>query len=594
MIVGVVLTILSAVAFVAVRGVVDNARQTKVKAATTTFSHIYTAAANSGSTPAAAMNDAVKNVTGGAVTSLTSTNVTTGGGLELSTDSASAPTTVAVSAGGWCSQYNLPTPATGLGTLTIAPAAPPVRATGLGAGSCANTDPTVTGTVATPTAGSPPVTSFYARAGSTGSTSAWGVDTAGDGGTFVTGPYTGTAAFGLLPPIAGSANPSVYVARTSSNGTWQWAATATATGGANGYTVDATSDGGAIVAGTYQGTLTIGSTTLTSAGGADVFVAKVSPTGSWMWATSVGGAGSETPNSLTIRSDNSAYVTLTIPASDPFAVSIYNWPSSSYQSAALALVSAAGVPQWIVGVTGNSAPVNVGWDSLARFSDGRLALATYSAGTVNAINLGGASAGTFGSAGSKNVYVSILNTSGTWTSTSPLSTAGATNLTATGVTANSDGSIWVGGNLTGSLTVGSSSLSAASNQTWIGKLSAAGGSWVSGNTTGPANYAIQSDPSDGGVLAVGSSATSVTFGAKTYTGSGTRAWVAKMKPDQSWDWVSGVSGSSGAHGYSALRSGTSVLLAGDFSGSASFDYPSGTSVTANGPTDSLLTRITPP
>ena len=45
--------------------------------------------------------------------------------------------------------------------------------------------------------------------------------------------------------------------------------------------VSVTSDGGAIVTGSFEGTPTFGSTTLTSNGAKDVFVGKISAAGVW-------------------------------------------------------------------------------------------------------------------------------------------------------------------------------------------------------------------------------------------------------------------------------------------------------------------------
>ena len=56
------------------------------------------------------------------------------------------------------------------------------------------------------------------------------------------------------------------------------------------YGVSALPDGSSIVTGSFEGEATFGSTTLTSAGGSDdVFVAKVDPSGAWVWATRAGG-----------------------------------------------------------------------------------------------------------------------------------------------------------------------------------------------------------------------------------------------------------------------------------------------------------------
>jgi hypothetical protein len=77
------------------------------------------------------------------------------------------------------------------------------------------------------------------------------------------------------------------------------------------------SQGNIVIAGVYQGTATFGSTTFTSAAtnnndrttdGYDVFVAKVSPQGTALWAQTLGGAGANYPSSLAIDSADNILV----------------------------------------------------------------------------------------------------------------------------------------------------------------------------------------------------------------------------------------------------------------------------------------------
>jgi len=90
--------------------------------------------------------------------------------------------------------------------------------------------------------------------------------------------------------------------------TWQWLAThssaSTGTSVVNATTIDGA--GNIVVAGTFAGTITLGSTTLTSAGGADIFVGRLDAGGAWTQAVRAGGPGSETPYSVAV--DNSGNV----------------------------------------------------------------------------------------------------------------------------------------------------------------------------------------------------------------------------------------------------------------------------------------------
>lgn len=75
---------------------------------------------------------------------------------------------------------------------------------------------------------------------------------------------------------------------------WQWAAAATTTSNSSNVTITATALDGAgntVVAGHFSGTVKLGDITLTSAGGIDGFVGRLSSTGTWTQAVPAGGTG---------------------------------------------------------------------------------------------------------------------------------------------------------------------------------------------------------------------------------------------------------------------------------------------------------------
>ncbi len=83
-------------------------------------------------------------------------------------------------------------------------------------------------------------------------------------------------------------------------------------GGANTETqvrsaVDA--GGNMILAGTFSGSMTVGATTLTSAGGTDGFVVKLSPAGAVLWSRRLGGAGDDTGGAVAVDGSNNVIVT---------------------------------------------------------------------------------------------------------------------------------------------------------------------------------------------------------------------------------------------------------------------------------------------
>ena len=76
-----------------------------------------------------------------------------------------------------------------------------------------------------------------------------------------------------------------------------------------GYDISSLSDGSSIVTGSFSGTATFGSTTLTSAGNDDVFIAKLNADGNYVWAKRAGGTSNDYGNSISSLSDGSSIVT---------------------------------------------------------------------------------------------------------------------------------------------------------------------------------------------------------------------------------------------------------------------------------------------
>ncbi len=118
----------------------------------------------------------------------------------------------------------------------------------------------------------------------------------------------------LAAAVTALAAPTVATAQTpatmSSVPTVPWATQAGGTSGDSAQEVSVLPDGSAIVTGSFEGTATFGTTTLTSSGGSsDVFVAKVGSSGSFAWATKAGGSGLDQGTSVSVRPDGSAIVT---------------------------------------------------------------------------------------------------------------------------------------------------------------------------------------------------------------------------------------------------------------------------------------------
>lgn len=113
------------------------------------------------------------------------------------------------------------------------------------------------------------------------------------------GTFTGQVAFGAFMLDAGTGT-SVFVVRMSPQGTPMWAIQGSTAGA--GQTIAATTPAGDIVlAAAYRGTFQLpGGDLVTSAGDLDVALAKISSDGKVAWTRSFGGAGPDQPRAVAV------------------------------------------------------------------------------------------------------------------------------------------------------------------------------------------------------------------------------------------------------------------------------------------------------
>ncbi|HEU4716633.1 MAG TPA: gliding motility-associated C-terminal domain-containing protein [Bacteroidia bacterium] len=137
-----------------------------------------------------------------------------------------------------------------------------------------------------------------------------GMDVAvdGSGNTFSTGYFTSTATFGSSS-LSSSGVDDIYLARLGTNGLYQWIQKAGGTGSDRALSVKADAAGNSYITGFFHGTATFGSQSVTAAGAQDVFIAKYDPSGTCLWVKSGGGANADIGNGITV--DNSGNVIVT-------------------------------------------------------------------------------------------------------------------------------------------------------------------------------------------------------------------------------------------------------------------------------------------
>lgn len=125
-------------------------------------------------------------------------------------------------------------------------------------------------------------------AGGSGTDEGYGVATDAGGNVYVIGIATGTANFGGASFSAGGT--AGFIAKYGSDGTFQWVKGASGNNTAESISMNSRT-GEIFVTGSYTGTVTFGSTALTSAGLEDIYVVRYSTAGVPTAAWSYGGTG---------------------------------------------------------------------------------------------------------------------------------------------------------------------------------------------------------------------------------------------------------------------------------------------------------------
>jgi hypothetical protein len=145
------------------------------------------------------------------------------------------------------------------------------------------------------------------------------VATDGQGNIYATGTFSGSIDFGgggLSDPGGGN----IYVAKLDGNGKHVWSHGFGELGTQVGQSIAVDSVGGVVIAGfgDFSSPTTLGGSMLTGAGGTDVFVAKFDTNGNHQWSKLFGDAKDQTSASVAVDSAGNIFVAGTFPGSINF------------------------------------------------------------------------------------------------------------------------------------------------------------------------------------------------------------------------------------------------------------------------------------
>ena len=326
-----------------------------------------------------------------------------------------------------------------------------------------------------------------------------GVTTGAGGLDFTTSASTGTGGAGG----DGGGGPACGATPIVSPLVWAKAVGDAAEQTAASVAVDAA--GNVLVAGAFAGSLTFGTTTLTSAGATDVFVAKLDAAGNAVWAKSFGGAKDQAATSVAVDAAGNVVVTGLFLGSVGFGGATFTSAGCCFQDVFVVKLDSQGNHLWskqfgdVNGDTGRTVAVDAAGNVLVagEFQTG--------------INLGGAA---LVGAGGYDVFVAKLDPQGNHVWSKGFGAAadqGVSGIAAAGATND----VVITGESAGSIAFGGAPVTAAgASAAYVARLGGAAGAhvWSKGFGDGSAAGVGVAANADGDVVAIGDFQGTIDFG----------------------------------------------------------------------------------
>lgn len=403
---------------------------------------------------------------------------------------------------------------------------------------------------------------LYSYGNSSGSAIA--VDASGN--SFVVGEFTGSVVFGSTT-LSSSGNNDIFVGKMNSSGSWLWASRAGGSSAdyAKGIVLDYY--GNIYITGYYNGTATWGTTSLTSSGSSDIYVAKLNSSGAWQWAKSAGGTGADIATSIVINSSNSIYIAGSFEGTAHFfspGIGI-STTSSGSSDIYIGKMNSSGTWQNVRSAGGTLADTAKG---IALDSSSN----AYITGSFNGTATFGSNS--VSSSGLSDIFVAKIE--GTlWTWQWAVKGGGTLDDVAYGITLDTSTNIYISGYINGTATFGSltSLVSSGLTDIVVAKLSSSGAwTWANnaGGTADDIAYNIALD-SSANVYLSGSFKGTATFGTAITSNGNEDVFAAKLNTSGAWQWVKAAGGTGLDRGYGmTVKSADNVYLTGYFSGKMTF------------------------
>jgi hypothetical protein len=125
---------------------------------------------------------------------------------------------------------------------------------------------------------------------------------------YVTGKFEGQGNFaGTTLTSAGGRD--IFIAKYTTSGVFQWAKRAGGSGDDEGFAISNDTGGNIYVTGYFSGTASFNGVPLTTKGGTDIFIAKYNASGGLIWLKKAGGTSDDMANAIKVDNSNRVFLT---------------------------------------------------------------------------------------------------------------------------------------------------------------------------------------------------------------------------------------------------------------------------------------------
>ena len=366
-----------------------------------------------------------------------------------------------------------------------------------------------------------------------------------------------------------------------------------ASGGSNVLEIVTDAAGSSYVTGFFAGTVTIGSTTLTSAGGNDVFVAKYDAAGVAQWAVRGGGSGDDIATAIALDASGNIGITGGYGGGVSGIFGTTELFNAGGQDMFVAKLNGSGSWLWAQRTSGSGTELG---QSLAFDSNGRLyAVGFYQSPSVT---LSGTSTiyDNFNAPQAASLLVEYNATGSYWGS---LKLSSSASLYANALAIDASNYIYLYGDFSGTATFGSTRLYSMGgqdlfairlNQFFTPSWAASAGGTA--DDFAPSGQALAVDASGNAYLTGRSYSSSLQFGTALLTSPNNNgdSFVLSLAANGSWRWGRRLGGPDQDRGEAVALDGRgSLYVTGDFAGTATFGH---ITLTSAGGADAYVAKLT--